>query len=270
MALRLKKYLQVFKATLESIFIYRLNFVMWRVRCVMRLLTIYFFWLAIFSNTDKILGYDRKVMLTYILGVSILSALVLASRSIDVGGQISTGELSNLLLKPLNYFRYWFFKDLSDKLVNIGFAAIELFLLYLILRPSIILPSSFSQILIFLIVAILGMLLYFYLSFLISLTTFWYVEHNGWPARFLFRVLVMFVAGWLFPLDIFPEKIFSFIKFLPTSYLLFFPMQLWLGRLSTGLIAQGIALSIFWIFALKYLTKILWKKGLRVYEAQGR
>lgn len=264
------KYLQVFRATLESIFVYRLNFVMWRVRSIMKILTIYFFWLAIFLNTDEILGYNKQLMLTYVLGVSILAGLVLSSRSIDVGGQISTGELSNLLLKPLNYFRYWFFRDLADKLVNISCASVELFLIYIILKPVIFLPSNFNQILIFLIAAILGMLIYFYLSFLISLTTFWYVEHNGWPARFLFTVLVVFVAGVLFPLDIFPEKIFSFIKLLPTTYLLFFPLQLWLGRLSSLLVAQGIILSLFWIIVLKLLTKLLWDKGLKVYEAHGR
>jgi len=267
---KLAKYFQIFRATLESIFVYRLNFLMWRVRVVIRLLTIYFFWLAIFSNTDRVLGYDKNLMLTYILGVSVIGNLVMASRSIDVGGQISTGELSNYLLKPLNYFRYWFARDLADKIVNISCAIIELFLIYLILNPSIIIPEKFTQILIFSAAMFLGMLVYFYLSFLISLTTFWYLEHNGWPARFLSTIVIMFMAGIFFPLDIFPEKIFTILKFLPTTYLLFFPIQIWLKRLSISLIFQGFVFSIFWIFALKAFSKFLWNKGMRIYESQGR
>jgi len=270
MASGLKKYLQIFKVTLESVFVYRLNFVMWRVRVVMRLLTIYFFWLAVFSNSSEILGYDRRLMFTYVLGASVLGNLVMASRSIDVGGEISTGELSNKLLKPLNYFRYWFARDLADKLVNICCAIAEFFLIFLILKPPVVLPSNLNQFFIFLASGILGMLIFFYLSFFISLTTFWYIEHNGWPARFLFTVLTTFVAGLVFPLDIIPAKVFAFLKFLPTTYLLFFPMQAWLGRLSRSFIVQGFVLSIFWIFSLKLLAEFLWRKGIRVYEAHGR
>jgi len=270
MASGLKKYLQIFKATLESIFVYRLNFVMWRVRVVVRLLTIYFFWLAVFSNSSEILGYDRKLMFTYVLGSSVLGNLVMASRSIDVGGEISTGELSNKLLKPLNYFHYWLSRDLADKLVNVCCGAVELSLIFLILKPPIVLLSNFSQFFVFLLSSILGMFIFFYLSFFISLTTFWYIEHNGWPARFLFTVLTTFVAGLVFPLDIIPGKVFSFLKFLPTTYLLFFPMQVWLGRLSMSFIVQGFILSFFWIFSLKFLAEFLWKKGIKVYESQGR
>ena len=243
---------------------------MWRVRSVMRLLLVYFLWLAVFSHSQTIFGYEKPVMLTYVLGTSILQALVLSSRSIDVGGEISSGDLSNYLLKPLNYFRYWFARDTADKLLNVVFVLIELGLFIVILKPALVGPDSWQAFFGAIVAAALSMLLYFYLSFLISMTTFWYAENNGWPARFLFQTVMDFVAGGLFPLDILPASLYAVFRFLPTSYLLFFPVQVWLGRVNLPQIWWGLGLMVFWIWLLRYLTQKVWQRGVKTYEAFGR
>ncbi len=236
----------------------------------MGLLLVYFLWQAVFSHSQSVFGYEKPVMLTYVLGTSVMQALVLSSRSIDVGGQISTGDLSNYLLKPLDYFRYWLARDVADKLLNLAFVIIELGLFIILLKPSLVVPANSGLFLAAIIAAILGMVLYFYLSFLVSMTTFWFVEHNGWPTRFLFQVLIEFVAGALFPLDILPAAVYALTRFLPTSYLLFFPMQIWLGRVNFHDVWFGIGIMLAWILTLQFLVKGVWNRGIRVYEAYGR
>jgi len=65
----MKKYIQVLKATLQEYFIYRLNFVMWRVRSVIQLLLLYFLWLVIFQKDQVVIGHDNSQVLTHDLGV---------------------------------------------------------------------------------------------------------------------------------------------------------------------------------------------------------
>ena len=80
---RLKKYLQIFKISWQSIFVYRLNFFMWRLRTVILRLGAYFFWYAVYRFNQKIGTYDEQMMLTYILMSSFLHSLILASKSIQ-------------------------------------------------------------------------------------------------------------------------------------------------------------------------------------------
>lgn len=266
----MRKYILAINNTLQTYFIYRLNFIMWRVRTVIRLLTSYFFWLAVFHQGGVISGYDRQMMLTYVLISSVVWAITMASRSVDISGEIASGDLVNYLLKPIKYFRYWFFRDLADKFLNIIFVIVEMcFILYL-LKPPFFLQTNLLYLFLFLFISFLALIIYFLLSCLVSLTTFWYPTHSGWPARFLFEIILIFLAGGLFPLDILPPAIYRFLKLLPFSYMIFFPIGTYLGRITSGEIVLGISIMIFWIIALYWILHFVWMRGLRIYESYGR
>lgn len=265
-----KKYFQVIKNTLQEYFIYRFNFLVWRLRSVVKLLSIYFLWLAIFRRNQELLGYTQQLILTYILGTSVIRAITLSSRSVDVAGEIASGNLSNHLLKPISYFHFWFSKDLADKLLNLSLVSAELFLIFLLLKPHVFWQKNHFYLLSFAVSIILAMVLYFFLSSLIAMSTFWYGEHGGWPARFLFDVTIEVLAGGLFPLDILPKQLLFWLNFLPSTYLLFFPLKVYLGKMSPSAVFAGLILMVFWTFFLKSLVKFVWEKGLKVYEASGR
>ena len=131
----MKKYYLIAKNTWDEMLTYRASFVMWRVRNIIQLLTIYFLWSAVIPPGKNLLGYTQPLMLTYILGTSLMDSIVLSSRTYAVGNEINSGNLMNFLLRPVNYFSYWFARDLGDKLMNICFAITELTLIFLFLRP---------------------------------------------------------------------------------------------------------------------------------------
>jgi len=266
----MRKYLQIFKTHWQSSFVYRLNFIMWRVRSLLQFFAVYFLWLAIFSTQEDVFSYNRSTMFTYILGTAALRSFVLSSRSVTAGVEIANGDLNNYLIKPVSYLKNWLARDLADKLLNIFFVIFELGLFILILKPSLIPPASFSNLTVFILTAILAMLMYFFFSFLVSSFTFWYPEHNGWPLRFLIFMVLEFLAGGLFPLDIFPQAVFKIFRLLPPAYFLFYPLQIYLGRLSPTEITTTLTIMMFWLLALYQLTRFVWKKGLKIYGAYGR
>jgi ABC-2 type transport system permease protein len=268
--MKILKYWQIAKISWSNGLVYRLNFVMWRVRVVVQLLTAYFLWLAVFSRNQLAFGYDRTQILTYILIGSIIRTLVLSQRSIDAQVEIASGDLSNYLVKPINYFRYWLARDGADKLLNLIFGLGELALVILLLRPAIAGPAGGMNLVGFLGLVTGAMMMYFYLSMMISLTTFWYPEQNGWPQRFLTMMILEFLAGGLFPLDILPEPVFRVVRFLPTSYLIFMPMQVYLGRLTGQELGLNLVVIAVWLVIFKQAAKMVFKRGLRSYEAYGR
>ena len=267
----MKKYLQVFKVSLNQEFAYRLSFVMWRVRNVIQVLVLFFLWDTIFSNREgEIFGYDRDKILTYVLGLVFIKAFVLSARVQDVAGEIARGEIINYLLKPVNYFKYWLTRDISSKALNLVFAVGEFGLIYLILKPPFFFQDNFLQLFLFLISISLAILTYFLLLFIVNALPFWAPE-LGWGGHFLFTVIMVeFLSGVLFPLDILPMNIQNILNLTPFPYLIFFPLQIYLGKIS-GLIAlKGIFISLTWIIILWFFMKSVWEKGLKAYQAYGR
>lgn len=107
-----------------------------------------------------------------------------------------------------------------------------------------------------------------YISFLLSLSGFW--TSDVWAPRFIFFIITDFLSGGLFPLDILPDRIFSVLKFLPFTYLQFFPLKVYLGDFSIEEILFGLWVSSFWTITVYFATKLVWKNGLRRFEGQGR
>lgn len=266
----ISKYIAATKLTWSSGFMYRLNFVMWRVRMFIQLIAVYFLWATITQRNSTPFGYEQSILITYILGTSFMRAFVFSSRSIDAQSEIAGGDLSNYLVKPINYFGYWFSRDLADKLLNIIFSIVEIIVLVFVFKPPVFIQTNPSQIGWFIIASTMAAIMYFFFSFIISLTTFWYSEANGWPQRFLVFTLLEFFAGGLFPLDILPEKMFELIKLLPPTFFIFTPIQIYLGNISGEKIGQALLTMIIWLVILAIIVQKMWQKGIKNYEAYGR
>ncbi len=264
----MKKYFLIVKNTWDEVFTYRVNFLMWRVRGVVILVSLYFIWLAVLPDKGTLFGYSRSLMLTYILGTSFLSAIIFSSRSYAIGDEINQGNLSNYLIRPVNYFLYWFAKDVGDKAMNIVLSLIELTLLFFLLRPPFFLQTNPFHLILFLLSLVLAIILYFLLNLLMGFIGFWSAE--VWAPRFIFFMISSFLAGGYFPLDVLPKEVSFLFQTLPFGYLLFFPLKIYLGQLPLGEIERGFVISFIWVLLLFVLAKFIWIKGLRIYTAQGR
>lgn len=237
----------------------------------MQIFLVFFLWDSVFSDPGRVVfGYDRDRILTYVFGILLLKALILSARAVDVASEISRGDLTNYLLKPINYFRYWFTRDISSKALNLIFAVVEAILLYLLLRPPFFLQTNFVTIAGFLISVFLAILLFFSILFLVNMIAFW-APSMGWSAQFLMIVIVVeFLSGAIFPIDILPGSIQSILSYLPFPYLLYFPLQIYLGKLSSGIVVKSLLIAGVWVAILLFSVNSVWKAGLKRYAAEGR
>ncbi|KKT65966.1 MAG: hypothetical protein UW60_C0012G0052 [Candidatus Woesebacteria bacterium GW2011_GWA2_44_33] len=267
----LKKYISIFKISFAQEFAYRLNFIMWRVRNVMQILLLFFLWTTVFSDPTRVIfGYDRAKILTYVFGILVVKALVLSARAVEVPGEISRGDIINLLLKPVNFFKYWLTRDLSSKALNFIFSAGEIVILFLILKPEIYLQTDLLLLTGFFLSLILAILAFFALLMITSFVPFWSPE-SGWGAQFLMVVIVTeFLSGGLFPLDILPGAVQKILYLTPFPYLIFFPIQVYLGKITGDALIGGVLIASFWVTLLWLVMGWVWRQGLLVYRAEGR
>lgn len=264
----MRKYLQVAKNTFDETVAYRASFVIYRVRGFLGILTLYFLWLAVLPEDQTFLGYSQQMMLTYVLGISLLSSIVLATRSQSIAIDINEGNLSNYLLRPMSFFKFHFARDIGDKLMNFMFSVIELSLLFYLLRPPLFVQTDIVYLTFFIASVILASVLYFYFSILFGFFGFW--SNEVWGPRFIFYQLLTFFAGGLFPLDILPEGVFKAIEYLPFTYLLYFPIKTYMGDVSLLTVLKGLVITSLWIVVMYCFTQFIWRKGLKSYTAHGK
>src|SRR6185312_12733365 len=103
-----RAYWLVAKNTWDEALTYRLNFAVWRLRVFLSLISTYFLWLTLLPTGSTIASYNQNAMLTYIVGGAILYAIVMSTRTAMVADDIVQGNLSNYLIRPVNYLLYYF------------------------------------------------------------------------------------------------------------------------------------------------------------------
>ncbi len=263
----MKKYLQVFNNCLQNYSAYRLNFILWRVRMILSILITFYLWFAVYAGTQMAFGYRKTEMLTYILLTLFINGIVFSTQTFKIAEEINFGTLSNFLIKPVSYFIYNLARDLADKFLNILFSIIEFIILIYLIKPEIFIQTNQFIISIFCLSIIIASILYFEIGVLLSFIGFW--SNETWAPRFLFFILVSFLSGMYFPLDIMPRLIFQILSYMPFTYLVYFPLKIFLGQLNNNYIIQGILISFFWILIFILLIKFLWHKGLKTYTAEG-
>lgn len=264
----MNKYLRIIGITWAEMLEYRLNFVLWRVRWVLQRLVVYFLWRALFSSGEAFFGYSQSMILTYVLLTNVVATFVTGTRTMEVGNIIRQGDLSNILIRPINFFSLFIARDTADKLLNLLFGIGEVAILIFLLRPQVYLQMSLSVLTLAIVAAALGVVIFFYFSLLISFLAFWLPD--VWAPRFLSFVIMEFFTGALFPLDILPKPIYTLAQFLPFQYFMYFPTKLYLGGMTTTQLVTGMAVGLVWAVGLGYLAHVVWQRGLRVYTSEGR
>lgn len=265
------KYRQIFRISFQQELAYRSKFVVLRMRNILQIILVFFLWDSVFNEPGReLFGYDRVKILTYVFGILVVRSIVLSAKSFDVGGEIARGDLTNYLLKPLSYIWYCFVRDISNKALHLGFSVMEIVVLYLLLRPPFLFQTNYFYLGTFGLSLAIAVLLFFVILYLIALVAFW-MPVAIWPVQFLFvSVMVEFLSGAVFPLDVFPASIQRVLYLTPFPYLVFFPLQIYLGKLSSGFVLRGIVVAMGWLVGFYWMLTRTWRMGLAVYRAEGR
>lgn len=263
----MNKYTTILKTQAAIYFVYRLSFVLWRVRSLLGFIVTYFLWSSVFSSHQQIFSYTREMMITYVLLLGIIDSLILTTRTSDIAGEIANGDIINYLLKPVSFFGTVITREVVDKMINGIFSVVEIALFILFLHPKIIIQHDPLAYLFFFIALGIGAAISFFISFGLSLVAFWTAE--TWAPRFIYFILLSMLAGTVFPLDILPRSLYNILLLTPFPYLVFLPAKIYLKGVTPDTLPL-LGIGFVWALALYYLLCAVWKKGLREFSFFGR
>ena len=113
----------------------------------------------------------------------------------------------------------------------------------------------------------MGFLLGFFLEASIGLIGFWFLEVSS--LLFVYMLFSFFLSGHMFPLDMLPEPLNEIVRWLPFSYLAYFPASIWLGKVQGQELFAQLAVEAAWVVFFIVLCRWLFARGVRRYSGFG-
>lgn len=261
------KYFYSFFLSLEQYTHNRLEFFLGRLRNIAVLILLYYVWIGVSSATGKFSSFTTNELVTYVLLANILRSFIFGAQSRRIAIEINDGIFSVYLVRPVNHFILFYFRELAERSALLVSALIEVTIFAAILHIHILFPQHIIQWMWFLLSVFLAHTLYYTMSYAINLIAFWSREAMG--PRFLFEWFLEFASGAYFPLNVLRPIYFFFLGALPFIGVIFVPLMVYLGKIKYNDIPAYIGLQAWWILVSGLITFILWKKGLKRYSGEG-
>jgi ABC-2 type transport system permease protein len=210
-------------------------------------------------------GISRDAFVVYYLVLILVNQVTYAQTNWTVGDTIRTGDFSRLLLYPMSPIFNTVASELAGKVVMLSFVAPVTLLLALWLQPQVSFTSA--AVLLFVPALLAAWLLRFFWGYTLALLAFWSTRADALLA--VQDALVFLLAGQVAPIALLPEPIRTAAVLLPFRYMLGFPVEVLMGKLSAAELALGFGLQLFWLLAAVGLYQVTWRRGLRRYSAVG-
>jgi ABC-2 type transport system permease protein len=265
----MNKYWHVLNVGIQNTLVYRANFLFRSTFSLVPLFATISLWRTVYAGQQgSIAGYALAQMISYYLVVTIVDALTgVTEDDWQIVGEIKDGQISQFLLKPMDYLTYRLCLFGAGRLVFAVCACVPVGLFIFFQRQYFVLPPDAAVWGWFGVSLVLTALLQFLLSYTMALLAFWLLE----VSTFIFIVFAFeyIAGGHLFPLDILPPALFKALHFTPFPYQLFFPVNIYLGKVTGAALYQGLLVQACWVVAAYALARFVWSRGVRKYSAVG-
>jgi ABC-2 type transport system permease protein len=246
---------------------YRANLLMYLLYWLVSPIIYLAVWTSIANANGSVNGFTANDFITYYMVLLICDQVTSNIVIHTFGYKIQDGTLSGELIRPIHPM-------LTNGLVNnIAFKALTIMgltpiwaILFFLYKPDFS-GVSLTGILLSIPAMILGFVIGYLLSATITSLAFWttrvYSIHE-----FYFALILLF-SGQFVPLTLMPKLIQDIAQYLPFQLLIYYPIQLILGKLSNAQIVQGFTMAGIWLVISIALFNWVWRNGVKRFSAVG-
>jgi ABC-2 type transport system permease protein len=210
-------------------------------------------------------GFERGDFAFYYLCLIAVNQFTYPVSNWTVGDSIRFGRFSAWLLRPLPAVYEAIGTDVATKMVCMPFVLAMTVALGVVLRPS--LAFSLPAVLAFVAALVLAQALRFLLAYVLALVTLW--SHRADALLRLNDTLSFLFAGQVAPTALLPGALQRVATMLPYRYMVGFPIEVLMGRVSRAEMWVGFGWQVGWLAIALLLHQFVWRRGLRHYTAVG-
>jgi ABC-2 type transport system permease protein len=259
-------YVQQFKTTLAMMFQYRASLIIWMIGQVLEPLVYLIVW-SVVSQTSggSVSGYTTRDFAAYFILLMLVNQFTYTWIMYEFEYRVRQGTLSFALLKPVHPIHSDIADNVSSKLITLPLMILIAAGLSVIFHASIS-PASWS-IALFIPILLLAFFVRFFLEWTLALAAFWTTRVGAINQTYF--LLMLFLSGQIAPLALLPSPVQVVARILPFRWMIGFPVELLLGRLTLAETLTGLGAQFAWLLISVVLLRIVWRAGVRVYSAVG-
>jgi len=262
---------QVVSLELRRAFAYRVSFWLRFLGGLFANITVaYFLWRALFAESGaKIMaGFTFEGMILYYVLVPLIGGITRNStEGSAIASEIYSGTLTRYLVYPMPFLLYRFADVMAAVIVALLQLTIMLSAYLLIFGIPAGIQLTPSSVALGLIAALGACFLNFLMVSTVEMVAFW--ADNVWSLNVMLMFSGQLLGGALLPLTLFPAEVQRYLQLTPFPYLMSFPVQAVMGKLSFGQWAQSCGRMGIWILILTVLARVVWRRGQRSFSGVG-
>ncbi len=267
----MKKYLHVIGIGLQNNLQYRVNYLTRTLFSFIPLFAMLSLWRTIYahrSGNGGASGFSEAQMMFYYLLVAVVDVLTAVNEDDwQIASDIREGNISQFLLKPVDYLWYRLALFFSGRIAFIAMAAVPLVIFIFCFRQYVLPPANLTAALVLPLSLVLTALLQFFISYAMAMLAFWLLEISTFI--FILFAFEYLASGHLFPLDILPVGLKEVLFCTPFPYQMYFPVSIYLGKAAGVEMWRGLIVQFLWVLAAYVFARWMWRRGIKKYSAFG-
>jgi len=259
-------YIEFLKKSFQQQFVYRTNTIINIFTSLIYLFVTVSIWSALYGGRSIIDGISLSEMLTYLLMMQFVRTIVRLPVSNYVADRASSGIISIDFIRPVNLKLCAIFDSLGSALFNVVVFAVPMVIIGCFVW-GFVFPANLFQWLIFIPSLFMAIALYSTMEYIMGLTAFW--TKTNFHISWIVGAFMSLFSGSHIPLWFLPESIRLVANFLPFKYMIFEPINIFMGKVSSGEALIIILFQFVWLVILFMIERILWHYAQRVVTIQG-
>ena len=267
----MKKYWHVIGIGLQNNLTYRFNYLTRTLFSFIPLFAMLSLWRTIYAGKSAgsaLGGYTQADMIFYYLMVAVVDVLTAVNEDDwQIASDIREGNISQFLLKPIDYLWYRLCLFFSGRIAFIMMAFVPLAVFIYFFRGSVVAPASGIALFVFPVSLLMTALLQFFISYAMAMLAFWLLEIS--TLIFILFAFEYLSSGHLFPLNLLPLPLQHVLMWTPFPYQLYLPIGIYMGRIGGADLWLGLLAQLAWVLLAYVLARFLWRRGIKKYAAFG-
>jgi ABC-2 type transport system permease protein len=265
----MKKYLHVIGIGIQNNLTYRFNYLTRTLFSFIPLFAMISLWRKIGGAQHS--GWTLSETVFYYLLVAVVDVFTAVNEDDwQIAADIREGNISQFLLKPIDYLSYRLCLFFSGRVTFVMMACIPLAIFIFCFRSYFVAPASGIAALIFPFSLLLTALLQFFVSYAMAMLAFWLLEIS--TLIFILFAFEYIASGHMFPLAFLHDKsplLEHALMFTPFPYQMYFPVALYMGKISGADLWSGLLAQFLWVVLAYAFARFMWRRGVKKYSAFG-
>ncbi|MFT5083901.1 MAG: ABC-2 type transport system permease protein [Lentisphaeria bacterium] len=256
----------LFRGSMMTVFAYRTWMLTASAANLLYIVVVYQLWRAIYSGSEQLnnMSFDQSFLYLSLAGT--LFAVFKTTADYSMSADVSSGMITNYLLKPIDHQLYLLADNLGRVALNVVFVMIPAFVL--VVGVFGVSPPFSVDFLWFLPAFLMAYCISFFIDYSVGCVAF-YTE-SIWGIFTTKDTLVMVLSGVTIPFAFFPNWLQEVLIWSPFVAIYHTPVSILMGTVeSTSQLIQMISNQLLWILVLLASSRLFFKKSSQALVVNG-